>query len=302
MYQSCSSQGGLSRRCKESGSIAGWIMSPSKPRAAKTVDLALAVPRVAETLRSERVLKTASLAKAGIPKAQQAEAIASLLQQGFERSGKAGVRVALREQLRSLLAARGSVPLKGLSRATAGASQKEAKLAAEALVRDGAALFVIRGSAEALVSTSIPVLSRSELQALLNACKQLQKQTGAALRGATPKTLLREDVRALLLDLVSQRSTPERPPSLANAVLDQLKHAVRASVGLAFVPDAVRALSASYDLKSVQDALLDAARSGRIELQPESGVGRLNADELALCPPGPEGTRLSWARLLVEAP
>jgi hypothetical protein len=282
--------------------MARWIMSLSKPRAAKTVDLALMVPRVAERLRSDRFLNAASLAKAGIPKAQQGEAIASLLQQGFERSGKAGVRVALRDQLRELLAARGSVPLKGLFRATAGAPQKEAKLAAEALVKDGAAVLVIRGKVEALVATSTQVLSRTELQALLNACKQLQKQTGAALRGATPKTLLRDDVRALLLDLVSHRSTPERQPPLADAVLQQLKQAVRASVGLAFVPDAVRALTAAHDLKSVQDALLDAARAGRIELQPESGVGRLSAEELALCPPGPEGTRLSWARFLFETP
>jgi hypothetical protein len=66
----------------QSDSMAHWIMSPSKPRAAKTVDLALAVPHVAETLRSERFLKTASLAKAGIPKAQQSEAIESLLRKG----------------------------------------------------------------------------------------------------------------------------------------------------------------------------------------------------------------------------
>ena len=278
-------------------------MSLSKRRTAQTLDLGLLLPRVAERLRADRFLNASALSQAGLPKAQQGEAIERLVREGFERSGKAGVRVALRDQLRELVASRGNVPLKGLSRATAGATQKEAKAAAESLVREGTVLLAVRGKAESVVSKSTPVLSRTELQMLLHACKQLQKQSGAALRATIPRTLLRDDVRALLLDLVSNRSAPQpRAPPLMDAVIDELTRAVRGSVGLAFVPDAVRALTATHSAPTVQEALLQAARAGRIELQPESGVGRLTAEELSLCPPGPEGTRLSWARILGAAP
>lgn len=278
-------------------------MSSSKRRTVPTVDLGPLLPRVVDRLRVDRFLNAAALSQAGIPKSQQRDAIERLVGNGFERSGKTGVRVSMRDQIKELLATRGSLPLKGISRATAGAKPKEVKLAAEALVKEGAALIAVRGKIEALVASSTPVLSRTELQALLHACKQLQKQSGAALRASTPKTLLRDDVRALLLDLVSNRSLPQqRAAPLIDSVLQELNRAVRGSVGLAFVPDAVRALASRHSVETVQDALLQAARTGRIELQPESGVGRLTAEELALCPPGPEGTRLSWARILGATP
>src|SRR5471032_615568 len=60
----------------QSDSMAHWIMSPSKPRAAKTVDLALA----GQSWHPE-----------GSAKRGDREPSA----QGFERSGKAGVRVGL---------------------------------------------------------------------------------------------------------------------------------------------------------------------------------------------------------------
>jgi RNA-binding protein YhbY len=275
-------------------------MAPSKRRVATPVDFGAVLPRVAEILRVEKVLNASGLSRNGIPKAQQPQAIDRLVERGFERSGKSGVRVKVRAQLLDLLSERGTVPLKGIARATRGAVQKEAKAAAEALAREGAALIAVRGKVEVLVASSTPALSRAEVQSLSNACKQLGKQSAAALRASVPKTLLREDVRALLLDLVANRSTTQPQSALVDLVMQELTRAVRKSVGLAFVPDAVRALVPKHPAESVQDALLQAARVGWIELQPESGVGRLSPEELALCPPGPEGTRLSWARILGE--
>ena len=120
-------------------------------RAPRTVDLDVVVPALADKLRSERYLNATALGKSGVPKAQQQDAIARLVERGFERSGKSGVRLALREQVLQLLEARGSASIKGLFRRTAGATQKDAKVAAEALVEAGLAVIAIRGKEEALV-------------------------------------------------------------------------------------------------------------------------------------------------------
>lgn len=65
------------------------------------------------------------------------------------------------------------------------------------------------------------------------------------------------------------------------------------------VPGAVGDLRAEgWPLSRIHSLLLGAARAGIIELQPESGLDRLSDAEMALCPPGPHGTRLSWARFL----
>ena len=42
--------------------------------------------------------------------------------------------------------------------------------------------------------------------------------------------------------------------------------------------------------------LLAAAMAGFLELRPEGGIKRLSEQELLVCPEGPHGTRLSWAR------
>jgi hypothetical protein len=120
-------------------------------------------------------------------------------------------------------------------------------------------------------------------------------RSARALR-KSQRTLLVDDVRKELLDLVA----PQRQAVDADLVVSELTRHIRPAVGLSFVPDAVRALAA-HGVAAVQTALIDAARAGRIELQPESGLNRLSQAELDLCPPGPQGTRLSWARLLGRA-
>jgi hypothetical protein len=66
--------------------------------------------------------------------------------------------------------------------------------------------------------------------------------------------------------------------------------------GLSFVPAIVARLKAELDSARVTAALLEAARNGLLELRPEGGIQRLSREELLVCPPGPQGTRLSWAR------
>lgn len=61
---------------------------------------------------------------------------------------------------------------------------------------------------------------------------------------------------------------------------------------LAWVPDVARRLGASSSR-----LLLEADRAGVLELRPESGLGRLSAEDAKRCPRMADGTPLSWVRL-----
>ncbi|MCU0693111.1 MAG: hypothetical protein MUF54_17095 [Polyangiaceae bacterium] len=79
-------------------------------------------------------------------------------------------------------------------------------------------------------------------------------------------------------------------------MLDAVKANVLPNVGMAMVPAVVRALGG--DMGFVHQALLDASKAGLFELRPESGMGRLSAQERELCPVGYDGAVLSWVRLV----
>jgi hypothetical protein len=87
---------------------------------------------------------------------------------------------------------------------------------------------------------------------------------------------------------------PARTPTAA-ALLRLIARHANGRTGLAFVPAIVRAAGGPDVAHPVLEQL---ARDERIELRPESGLARLSADDLALCLPGPQRTRLSWARRL----
>jgi hypothetical protein len=84
----------------------------------------------------------------------------------------------------------------------------------------------------------------------------------------------------------------------SGSLLDVLDATRDARTGLSFVPRVVERLLPSVSLAVAHEMLLQAARDERIELRPEGGLGRLTNDELGLCPAGPGGMRLSWARRL----
>lgn len=96
--------------------------------------------------------------------------------------------------------------------------------------------------------------------------------------------------------------SPPRYESLTEAlVLDSLRKTTGAG-GLAFVPNAVARVLERTGLpsagSSVKEMIYDLAVDGKIELRPESGLNRLTPRELERCPDGPQGTKLSWARML----
>lgn len=86
---------------------------------------------------------------------------------------------------------------------------------------------------------------------------------------------------------------------MVERVISALYKNIKPSVDLAFVPDAVRSLRAKgYSLSKIHEALYQAGRAEMIELRPESGLNVRTQEEMALSPPGPQGTRLTFARML----
>jgi hypothetical protein len=86
----------------------------------------------------------------------------------------------------------------------------------------------------------------------------------------------------------------------AAAVRRAVAAAVEPGLGLAFVPDVVRALARAVSVAEAIAALRDAAQGGIVELRPESGLGRLTTEERGLCVRGRDDILLSWARLSEE--
>jgi hypothetical protein len=71
--------------------------------------------------------------------------------------------------------------------------------------------------------------------------------------------------------------------------------------GLTFVPNVVRAMGGTTACAAVHAELLRGARAGVFELRPESGMGRLSAEDAAFCVPGPQSSKLSWVRRIQGA-
>jgi hypothetical protein len=75
-------------------------------------------------------------------------------------------------------------------------------------------------------------------------------------------------------------------------------HLAPARAGLVRVPDVVRALEQDHARAALLAALDAMARDGTLELRPESAIAGLSGEDRARCPVGPDGTPLSYARLL----
>lgn len=90
----------------------------------------------------------------------------------------------------------------------------------------------------------------------------------------------------------ARRRTMGKGPSDERA-LATIRRIGKRGHGLAFLPDVVREMGGSALAHPV---LLRLAREERIELRPESGLNRLTPIQRALCPSGPQGSLLSWAR------
>jgi hypothetical protein len=151
------------------------------------------------------------------------------------------------------------------------------------------------------VPATAPTLARGELQQAAKRLAALSKLLTAATKKKQPTTVLRDDVQAELAHVLP---LPPAARPVGNGQRDttvqrvlEAVAAAREGGGLAFVPRVLQLLQRELDAAAAQRALLDAAARGLLELRPEGGMGRLSEAERRACPEGPQGTRLSWARL-----
>lgn len=217
-----------------------------------------------------------------------------LARRGLERTGKA-VRVPVREQVLSALDG-GPIATGALRKRVRGlAGAGELAVALADLVRSGRAAIAMRGGVEHVAPPSGEVLSAAELAAMRDLARALGKALTSvrARSGKPPRSLWRPDV-ALLLD--GARAALGGGADPVSLVLDAVRRHASPATGLAPVPAIARALGTR--LPDVREALLAAAAAGLVELRPESGVGLLAPADAALCPRGPDGWPLSWARAL----
>lgn len=301
----------------------------SMPRSSKraAVDVEVVLPTIRRAVDERGALSTAELKALGVPTKQCGEVVGRLVREGYEKQGS-GVRVPLARQVGALLEARQIIaadPSKTRAMVSKGASAPDIKRALQGLVSRGEAKVVLRGKKQVfLVERGVRSIAGAELKGLMKQAAAVVELCKLALaEKPLAAGLLWSDVDEQVEGLkrlvgvrdeprvggargegkggggstTGQRGDDAGDERVDGEVLEALRGAVRASVGLAFVADAVRGLEARVSRARIHERLIALDRGKKIELRPEAGVGRFTAEELERCPPGPRGFFLVWARL-----
>ena len=270
----------------------------ARSKSQPAVDLDAIVAHACAEVRSKGMLKLSALR---IPKPRMAEVLDRLSASGLELT-KTIVRRPLEQQMTEQLATGAFLPLSTLAKQLCGATRLEAQKLALRLASERKAAIVLRAGKEVLVPADADCLAGQELAGLARALEAAAKAAKSAARKG--RGVLRGDLAEPLGRFLTARVEPKVPHGvdLSTAVLRACGEHVDARLGLAFVPKVVRALALQSDTESARKAILQAFRAGLIELRPESGMGRLSAEEESLCLPGPQGTLLSWIRLVEGGP
>ena len=284
------------------------IMPPRTKAPIDPASIGRAIDDVAAAVRRDGSLPRSGLAKLGIPKAAQADAIAKLESRGIEATPRF-LRLPLRAQLAARLADGATLAMRTIRHALSGGSAREVASAVQDLIASGDGLLILRGKDLALTAARADVLGEPDLAALDRTLSVLTKALKTARKQRA--RLLRDDVREALAPFALTTRAPASPHdrapdegtsppvALTEVLAAAQKHKLRS--GLVFVPTLVHALGGPSARDIVHVALRDAAERGFLELRPESGLARLSAEELDLCVPGPQGSRLSWARPIEAA-
>jgi hypothetical protein len=262
-----------------------------------SVDEAAIEAEIRAELASDGVVKLARIK----PVELRARLVAKLEAEGVEAT-KAALRRPLVAQLKEALAHGAPVSLKAVSTHVRGGSPAELKGLVEQAVREGVARRVQRGTVEVLVGAEVAVLSAAELKVLRDRLVGLTKTLEKVLKKPA-LSLLESDVAESLNEAsrtISTRKKPEGGDAM-QAVLAAVDATRDERTGLSFVPAVVGRLAPAWSEGAAVKLLVAAAERELVELRPEGGIGRLSAAELAVCPPGPHQTRLSWARRLEGA-
>jgi hypothetical protein len=265
------------------------------------------VDDIERTVRAKGAVPVSKLCPERLTRNAEARLHESLAQRGFERAGRF-VRVPLETQILALLDRRPVIPLQALRKEIAGVvSQQELRRVIAEIIDSGHAKLVVRNGKDHLAAGSATVLSQAEIETLSSIGAKLSQYARAAKskRALRPRSILREDLAEILsewpfaLRALEQRTPPGRAMSHDDAHLELIVDAaarLESSDSLVFVPQLVRALQKRLGTESILRALLTAAMGEKLELRPESGVGTLSPEDAALCPRGPNGIVLSYAR------
>lgn len=218
------------------------------------------------------------------------------MSRGLERTPK-GVRVPLDEQIANLVARGGRLPLKDVPKRVKGAARAEITAAIQRLVRAGQAHVVVRTQTEVMVGGPERVLSRDALAQLEKIAAQLGKVLKKVRGKGVSRSLLWEDLTAQLEPLREPAGVAAPDGDAAQSiVIESLKRLEDPRLKLVSIPELVRSLAGRLPAESIHRALESAAKSGAIELRPEVGGEFLKPEDKELCPPGPRGSVLSYAR------
>lgn len=257
------------------------------------------VAELIAVLRTDGSLPSRELTKR-VPRTMLLEVYDALTAAGYEVGARA-IRLPLDEQVVAQLVD-GPVTLAALVERTRGATLAELKATAAALEERGRGKRVLVGGELGMVASEVAVLDSATRDALAKRLDELVKLVRAA---RTKKVgLVRDDAaRAIAALLPGATSSSARSQGAAGVSrLSQLVDEHREASGLTSIPKLVRLLGSSVAKPEVHAELVRLARAGRMELRPESGMGRLSAEDLALCIPGPQGSKLSWVRRITEEP
>jgi hypothetical protein len=255
---------------------------------------------VERAVRAAGALPLARLTRVKLGERARRELERQLVVSGLERTAKL-VRVPLGEQLLTLVRGGGRVALKDLAKRVKGGAKKEIDAAIDRLIRAGQARVVVRTQIEVLVGAGDRALDPAEVAELVKAHAALGKVLKKVTAKGRARSVLLDDLAPLVAPLHAS-SAPAAPPPTAPAgaaiVAEALRRLEHPVLKLARVPELVRALDGRVAMADVHRALLDADDAGEIELRPEAGGEYLSPEEARLCPPGPRGTVLSYARIV----
>jgi hypothetical protein len=254
------------------------------------------IDAVERAVRSAGAVLLTKLTREKLTPDARDELLRSVEARGLERTAKA-MRVPVEQQILALVQGGARVARKDVPKRVKGATAAEITAAIDKLVRAGRARVVVRTQIEVLTGNSERVLGPGDIARLA----KLHKELGAALKKVSakgpPRSILREDVAALVAPIQSAALPEEAPASgIRDIVESEIRRLEDPALKLVRIPDLVRALAGRLSANDVHRALSDAAASGAVELRPEAGSEFLPAEDAILCPPGPRGTVFSYAR------
>jgi hypothetical protein len=249
-------------------------------------------------IRANHALPFARITPAKLSPSGRDELLTQLIKRGLERTSK-GLRVPLAGQIEALVSNKARITRKDVSKRVKGATKTEIDGALTKLIREGRVHVVVRTQAEVVVHANESVLGLTEVQQLTKAISILAKTVKKVQAKGLPKTLLREDLDAVLggFGQTSKIAPPNvNEVDVERLVIDTLRQLENSNIKLVRIADLVRKLESRLPKDEIHRVLSKSFDNGTIELRPDGGSEFLKAEDAVLCMPGPRGTIFSYAR------